>query len=73
MVPPPAARALLNWSRADLARATGLSGNTLANIETGASTPLAVTLLRIQHALEKAGVGFIENGDGPGVRLRKAL
>jgi hypothetical protein len=41
--------------------------------ETGASSPLAVTLLRIQHALEKAGVGFIENGDGPGVRLRKAL
>jgi hypothetical protein len=34
---------------------------------------LAVTLLRIQHALEKAGVGFIENCDGPGVRLRKAL
>ena len=66
-----AARALLESARADLARASGISVNGIANIETGASNPLAVTLERIQHALEKAGVGFIDNGEGPGVRLKK--
>jgi transcriptional regulator with XRE-family HTH domain len=66
-----AARAMLEWTRADLARASGISANGIANIETGASSPLAVTLERIQHALERAGVGFIDNGDGPGVQLRK--
>jgi transcriptional regulator with XRE-family HTH domain len=66
-----AARALVDWSRADLANATGLSGNTIANIESEKSSPLAVTLLRIQHALEARGVEFI-NGDQPGVRRRKA-
>jgi hypothetical protein len=29
-------------------------------------------LERIQRTLENAGVGFIDNGEGPGVRLRKA-
>jgi transcriptional regulator with XRE-family HTH domain len=66
-----AARGLLNWSRGDLARATGISQNGIANIEMGASSPLAVTLERIQRAFEKDGVVFT-NGDEPGVKLRKA-
>jgi transcriptional regulator with XRE-family HTH domain len=65
-----AARALLNWSRGDLARVSGVSANAIANIEMGASRPLAITLDSIQRSLEKSGVAFT-NGDEPGVKLKK--
>jgi transcriptional regulator with XRE-family HTH domain len=65
-----AARGLVGWSQADLAEQSGLSRATINRAETGAAS--ADALAAMQAALEKAGVLFLdENGDGPGVRLRK--
>ena len=69
-----AARALLGWSQADLARHSSISEPTIARLETadGQLGGRVNTAARIVEALEKAGIEFIdENGGGPGVRLRK--
>lgn len=68
-----AARGLVNWTVRDLSERSGVHRNTITNIETGKSGGDAATLAAIRTALEAAGVIFVdENGDGPGVRLRKA-
>ena len=69
-----AARALLGWSQADLARRSGISEPTIARLESlkGKLGGREGTAGRIRTALEIAGIEFIdENGGGPGVRLRK--
>lgn len=66
------ARAALNWSLADLARASGVHRNTISNFETGKYAGEPEKLAAVRAALETAGVEFIaENGGGVGVRLRK--
>jgi transcriptional regulator with XRE-family HTH domain len=66
------ARAALNWSVRDLAKAAQIHRNTVTNIETGRYAGDAATLAAIVGALKGAGVEFIdENGGGPGVRLKK--
>ena len=66
------ARAALNWSLADLAKASGVHRNTISNFETGRYGGSRAALDSIRSALESAGVEFIEeNGGGAGVRLRK--
>jgi transcriptional regulator with XRE-family HTH domain len=70
-----AALALLGWKVSDLKKATGISAPTIWRLETaeGPLGGLPETVEKIQAALERAGVIFIEeNGGGPGVRLRKA-
>ena len=64
------ARAALDWSRENLAKAAGVHRNTVANFETEAYAGDPETLVKMQRALEKAGIEFT-NGDAPGVRLRK--
>ncbi|GLK68111.1 helix-turn-helix domain-containing protein [Hansschlegelia plantiphila] len=67
------ARAMLGLTQAALAAAAGLSTTALNNIERGTADPKASTLTAIRKALETAGVIFVaENGEGPGVRLKKA-
>lgn len=67
-----AARGLVDWSRDQLAQASGTTVRTLARLETGETSPRVSTLAAIRTALETAGVEFIpENGGGAGVRLRK--
>lgn len=67
------ARAALDWSLVDLAKASGVHRNTVSNFETGKFAGSADSLDAIRSALEAAGVVFIEeNGGGAGVRLRKA-
>jgi transcriptional regulator with XRE-family HTH domain len=69
-----AARALLGWSQADLARHSGISEPTIARLESsdGALGGRENTAEKIRGAVEKAGIEFInENGGGAGVRLRK--
>lgn len=67
-----AARGLVDWSQADLASAANVGLSTLRNFEAGRSVPMANNLTAIRAALEAAGVIFVaENGQGPGVRLRK--
>ena len=69
-----AARALLRWEQKDLANASMVSLPSIQRLETKPG-PLAAqprTVAAIRAALESAGVIFVEeNGEGPGVRLRK--
>jgi hypothetical protein len=70
-----AARALLRWSAAVLARESSLGANTVRRAEVAdeGTSLTAANDLAIRRALEAAGVEFInENGGGPGVRLRKS-
>ena len=55
----------------DLAKSADVSPATVTRFEAGEGIQTR-TLASLQTALEAAGVIFIpENGDGPGVRLRK--
>ena len=68
------ARAILRLSQADLAKAAGVSLETIKRLEAmdGELKVRLNTVMRIKEALEKAGVEFIpENGGGAGVRLAK--
>ena len=56
-----AARAILQWRQADLAREAGVSDITIKNIERGVSDPRASTLGAIEGAFEKAGVTFVQD------------
>jgi transcriptional regulator with XRE-family HTH domain len=65
------ARAMLSWSRDELAAAAKVAVRTLVDFERGARRPHDRTLRDIRAALEEAGVMFIDaNGGGAGVRLR---
>lgn len=67
-----AARALLDWPREALAEASKVGLRTLIDFERGAREPREITRDALRRAFEAAGVIFIdENGEGPGVRLRK--
>ena len=68
-----AARALVGISQAALAETSKVAKATIANFEAGKRDPYARTLNDLRQDLETRGVIFIEtNGEGPGVRLRKA-
>lgn len=65
------ARAALAWSTTDLAQKAGIGANTVNRFEAGQDARLS-SIQKMQTALEAAGVIFVpENGEGPGVRLRK--
>ena len=67
-----AARALLEWSQEELAKAAHLGLSTIRDFEKGRRIPSHNNLLGMRTALEAAGVLFIpENGAGAGVRLAK--
>ena len=69
-----AARALLRMEQKDLAEASKVSLPSIKRLETqpGPLAAQARTVDAIRAALESAGVIFVEeNGEGPGVRLRK--
>lgn len=68
-----AARALVGWDQAGLAKAAGVDPNTIRNLEASGAEPLAGrldTLRKVQSALEALGIEFL-NGGSPGVRLSK--
>jgi transcriptional regulator with XRE-family HTH domain len=68
-----AARALIGWTRDDLAKKAGVASVTVKGFEyLGADSKIS-TLQKMRRALEAAGVQFIEDegeAGGPGVRLR---
>lgn len=70
-----AARALLKMGVRDVAELASVTPNTVSRIEQDeleGRGPQASTISAIQRVYEAAGVIFIaENGEGPGVRLRK--
>jgi DNA-binding XRE family transcriptional regulator len=69
-----AARGLLRWSQTWLAYEAGLAMQTIVRFETGRGARVSAdAVAKMVAALESAGVIFVEeNGEGPGVRLRKA-
>ena len=69
-----AARALLRWTALDLAKASKVGVATIRRVEVidGEISATQANEAALRHALEAAGVEFIdENGGGAGVRLRK--
>ncbi len=69
-----AARALLGWSQSQLASAAGVGLATLQRIEQseGVMKGNFATVLKIQNALERAGIHFTNDEAGEiGVRLQK--
>lgn len=64
---------MLNLEQADVADRAGVARTTLIDFEQGQRVPRGKTIAAIQAALEAAGVVFLdENGNGPGVALRKS-
>ncbi len=70
-----AARALLNWSRAELAHESGIGLSALMRLESSEGIPGGhiKTLDTVQRTFELAGIEFIGTpDDDPGVRLKKS-
>ncbi len=70
-----AARGLVEFSQTELAEASGLALSTIRRMEVAGGTlkSSVENVLKVQQALEDAGVIFIdEDEEGPGVRLRKS-
>jgi len=67
-----AARQLLGWSQEDLAGHVGVGAATIWSFESGKAHYSTLDINLVREVLESAGVIFVEeNGEGPGVRLRK--
>jgi len=62
---------MLGWSQTQLAEASNVSRQTIADFERGAHKPIGNNLSSIIAAFTAAGIDFIpENGGGVGVRFR---
>src|ERR1700756_893167 len=66
-----AARALLKWTQAKLAQQAAVARKTVADFELGNRSLHRRTRLDITVALEAAGIEFIWNVDGEGVRFAR--
>jgi ribosome-binding protein aMBF1 (putative translation factor) len=69
-----AGRTLLGLNQPDLAKKANISVSTLKRMEAseGFAEGLPNNVFAVRRALEAFGIIFVaENGDGPGVRLRK--
>ncbi len=70
-----AARALTDMNQSELATKAGVNVNTIRAMEARGNSVLVSgmeTVMKVQNALEAAGVVFIpENGGGAGVRLAR--
>jgi len=62
-----AARGLMDWTRSELAKAAGLSAETIKNIEHGVYMPQDTTINAIVNAFEENNVAFSED---EGVKFR---
>lgn len=66
------ARAALEWTLELTAHKSGVSPNTIRRFERGGTTNQS-TLSALRFTYQDAGIIFIdENGEGPGIRLRKS-
>jgi transcriptional regulator with XRE-family HTH domain len=70
-----AARALVDWSREQLAEKSGTSAYTIKGFEARGTDAKQGTVHRWRRALEAVGVEFTDQTDivGPGVRFRKPV
>lgn len=67
-----AARALINITQDELATRAGVATKTIATFESEGRAPRDATLVKLQGALEEAGVVFVETDIGVGVILATA-
>jgi transcriptional regulator with XRE-family HTH domain len=67
------ARAALGLSLRDLAQMAKVHRNTICNFETGKYASEETSLTRIRVALERAGVEFLEEEGGLGVRIKAPM
>ncbi len=65
-----AARALLDWSLADLSEKSGVGQQAISKFENGGTEPLAKTVQKLQGVLEDAGIEFLPTG---GVQPRQDI
>lgn len=65
-----AARALLDWSLADLSKKSGVGQQAISKFENGGTEPLAKTVQKLQQVLEAAGIEFLSTG---GVQPRQDI
>jgi transcriptional regulator with XRE-family HTH domain len=67
------ARAMLEWTREDLAEQSGIAAVTIRGFEHGRTDPKVSTLFKLKRAAEAGGIEFVDaaDGKGPGVRLKK--
>ena len=65
-----AARALLNWSQADLARASDMATSSIKNIESESSSARKETIAQIHDAFDLNGIEFLP---GTGVRFKNEV
>jgi transcriptional regulator with XRE-family HTH domain len=63
------ARALLDWTQPDLAKAAGIALATLKRFEKGYRVPTDRTLAKVFRVLKKAGVEFDDDGRRLGVSI----
>lgn len=62
----------MNWSREQLAEASGVPLRTIADFELTNTSPRNATVTRLLDALQRAGIEFLpENGGDAGVRRRR--
>jgi transcriptional regulator with XRE-family HTH domain len=66
-----AGRILAGLSQAELAQIAVLPATLITDYETGVGMPEALDLVEIRSVLEWAGIEFVVERDGPGVRMRK--
>lgn len=67
-----AARALLDWTQADLATAASVSPGTVRGFEAGRHVLHRATATAIRQALEAVGIVFIDAGPEGGEGVRRA-
>lgn len=56
-----AARGMLGWSRAELAKEAKLSAETIKNIEHGVYSPKEETIKTLVEAFARRGIQFVQN------------
>ena len=64
------ARSALGWSTQDLAREADVGVNTVSRFEAGQDARLS-SVEKMRRVLEERVIFIEENGEGPGVRLRR--
>ncbi len=64
---------MLRWSARKLAEMSGVSVPTIQRMESAVGVPKSIStnLDSIRRTLEVAGIAFIDDDEGSGVRLRK--
>jgi transcriptional regulator with XRE-family HTH domain len=66
-----AARALLDLTQSELARAAELGLSTVVDFERQRRSVSGEAIEAIRRALEQGGIEFLDGDGGPGLRLRK--